>query len=1035
MFPLFTGDDRRQRRMNLGGASAAATHDELMQQAKAIRNERLQQRLRQEAVVTLQRWWRAQLNRKAMREELKERFDSDPSRIDAMRCLVLLKTDEDRLAIWSERTADLGQEHFAGLATGLHRESWIVLMRQVAIQLLRFVACHPDSKHTLPHLKIINALLDWTATDAIMGQNIVSYLLRNDYYLFLKQATERIPVEAKATSTALPLLVPLFTAPFTVSPVDSELYTTSFVQTVQYILTIPLLPNRLPLQSLSQFSARLPLHMIHLIVPVMQELTSTFPLQVRIHLLANLCTFMPPRYKVMKTVQTLEAYLELLTLLVVDLPASVFEAPSADSDVLQSSWIHGDDGDDEDDEDIQPIAGPSSSALPVPQTRPAPAIEVDAKTRARLRTLAASKHVSALLAATGAHPTTRLRLYAFFLALYTAWPTCRPDVLSGVLAGAGGGLVRELYRGHVRGTALVRDDGESGSTQVLADPAHASAWLPLIFLTDLYTQALLTMGDDEFFASRSPAAPSTSAVHRNPLTVDELVSFSRQLLNIAFTLYWSESVTSGGKAPEILISWEGVRDKVTKLLQAIHARDSRRPFTPPDHWLISSQLDMTSFVDAAVYEEQALSTDEDASPSTRHGGRALSKRQLAHLSPRLGVLNNIPFAIPFATRVEIFRQFVVNDMIAYAGSAHRFERATARTRTRVVVRRGNVASDGFDKLANTNLKGLVEITFVDLFGNEEAGIDGGGVFKEFFTSLCKEVFDTDRGLWLATKKNELYPNPHSYAKEPHSLDWYRFIGRILGKALYEGILVDVAFAGFFLAKWLGKQSYLDDLASLDLELYNGLLFLKNYDGNPEDLSLTFAVVEDNFGVAKTIDLIPNGSNTPVTRENRLQYIYLVCHYRLTKQIRPQSEAFFEGLSDMIDPKWIRMFNQQELQILIGGVNSPIDLDDLRSHTNYSGLYSDEEQTVTTFWKVVNSFDHEQRKALLRFATSCSRPPLLGFKELQPNFSIRDAGNDQHRLPTASTCVNLLKLPRYTSERVLREKLLQAITSGAGFDLS
>ena len=34
----------------------------------------------------------------------------------------------------------------------------------------------------------------------------------------------------------------------------------------------------------------------------------------------------------------------------------------------------------------------------------------------------------------------------------------------------------------------------------------------------------------------------------------------------------------------------------------------------------------------------------------------------------------------------------------------------------------------------------------------------------------------------------------------HSLNWYRFIGRILGKAMYEGILVDVAFAGFFLAK-------------------------------------------------------------------------------------------------------------------------------------------------------------------------------------------------------------------------------------------
>jgi ubiquitin-protein ligase E3 C len=95
-----------------------------------------------------------------------------------------------------------------------------------------------------------------------------------------------------------------------------------------------------------------------------------------------------------------------------------------------------------------------------------------------------------------------------------------------------------------------------------------------------------------------------------------------------------------------------------------------------------------------------------------------------------------------------------------------------------------------------------------------------------------------------------------------------------------------------------------------------------------------------------------------------------------------------------------MFNQQEVQILIGGVNSPIDLDDLRKNTNYGGLYDDNHETVVMFWnvsrficvssrrleivlidvlrisQVVNSFDQEQRRALLRFVTSCSRPPLL-----------------------------------------------------------
>jgi len=188
-------------------------------------------------------------------------------------------------------------------------------------------------------------------------------------------------------------------------------------------------------------------------------------------------------------------------------------------------------------------------------------------------------------------------------------------------------------------------------------------------------------------------------------------------------------------------------------------------------------------------------------------------------------------------------------------------------------------------------------------------------------------------------------------------------------------------------------------------------------------------------VARTIDLKPNGSNIPVTRDNRLEYILRVSHYRLTKQIKHQSDAFFEGLSDMIDPKWLRMFNQQELQVLLGGVNTPIDIEDLRRHTNYGGLFSDEQPTIRAFWKVVEGFDAEQRRALLRFVTSVGRPPLLGFGGLVPKFCIRDAGVDENRLPTSSTCINLLKLPLYKSERVLREKLLQAVFSGAGFDLS
>ncbi len=93
------------------------------------------------------------------------------------------------------------------------------------------------------------------------------------------------------------------------------------------------------------------------------------------------------------------------------------------------------------------------------------------------------------------------------------------------------------------------------------------------------------------------------------------------------------------------------------------------------------------------------------------------------------------------------------------------------------------------------------------------------------------------------------------------------------------------------AQWLGKQSFFDDLASLDPELYQGLIFLKHYTGDLEDLSLNFTVAQEEFGETQTIDIIPNGSNIPVTRENRLQYIHLVAHYRLTKHIKRQSNAY------------------------------------------------------------------------------------------------------------------------------------------------
>ncbi|KAG1720932.1 HECT-domain-containing protein [Suillus lakei] len=927
MLPLF-GDERR-REINLGGSSSVTTSQAaILNQARARRIERETVRKRQESAVTIQAWWRGITDARRVRQELREQFTGDITGLTGLRCLVLIGQDDNFLDRWAAEV--LSQGSLFGLVHGRDREHWLVLMRQVFFLLLRSVSNRPRSEQAVSCLQVLCTLLNPAFAVEALGSSgnqltvsITEYAVRHDLYQYLARSIQSIGPETKNAPT-LPFFVELVYLPLNTLERSSEAFLRCFQSFTIHILTIPLLPNRIPILSLTALSAKLPLSSLSVLSTSIVDLVSTIPLPSHVHLIANLYAILP--------LSSLKTYLQLMTASLSVLPVHALDLPSA-SDARAPAMSWADDGDSESEQ---------------PQKR--------------LQILPSPTHLNALLKAAQHDRGALPDLVSWLVNLCTVWPTRKDKVLGTLLLYGGGGLVREIYRDYVRNSPL---------------------------------------GKDENMSSLMGSSPTS-------LTLDELVAFSRALFNIAFALYWRDDQTKiqEGGVPGLNLRWVGVRDKITKCLQAIHARDSRKPFMPENHWHVSSQIDMNSFIDAA----NSSSTNS------------------SHTFPLgFGVLNNIPFAIPFETRVLIFRRFVEND---------KWNRnRDTRGRIDVSIRRGHIAQDGYDRLAEADLRAPIAITFIDQFGEPEAGIDGGGVFKEFFTSLCKEVFDTDRGLWLANKRNEIYPNPHSYATEPHNLNWYRFIGRILGKALYKSILVEVAFAGFFLAKWLDKQSFLDDLASLDPDLYQGLIFLKNYTGNVEDLALNFTVAIEEFGVAKAVDLIPDGSNVPVTRENRLQYIYLTSHYRLSKQIKLQSEAFFEGLSDMIDPKWLRMFNQQELQILLGGVNAPVDVQDLRAHTQYGGLYDNDEPTIQTFWKVMEDFDQEQRRLFLRFVTSCSRPPLLGFKQLNPLFAIRDAGSDEHRLPTSSTCVNLLKLPRYTSEKVLHDKLLQAISSGAGFDLS
>ncbi|XP_069070843.1 ubiquitin-protein ligase E3B isoform X2 [Pleurodeles waltl] len=512
--------------------------------------------------------------------------------------------------------------------------------------------------------------------------------------------------------------------------------------------------------------------------------------------------------------------------------------------------------------------------------------------------------------------------------------------------------------------------------------------------------------------------------------LEELVTISSFLNSFVFKMIWDGILENARKETQELFH------SVHGWLMVLYERDCRRRFAPDDHWL-----------------------RKDVKPSLLFQELDKDKKRAQLL------LQYIPHVIPHKNRVLLFRNMVTKEKEKLG----LVETSSASPHvTHITIRRSRMLEDGYEQLRQLSqnaMKGVIRVKFVNDLGVDEAGIDQDGVFKEFLEEIIKKVFDPALNLFKTTSGDErLYPSPTSYIHENY-LQLFEFVGKMLGKAVYEGIVVDVPFASFFLSQLLGHHhsifySSIDELPSLDSEFYKNLTSIKRYDGDISDLGLTFTYDEDVMGQLICHELIPGGKTMAVTNENKISYIHYMAHFRMHTQIKNQGAALISGFHSIIKLEWIRMFSTPELQRLMSGDNAEIDLEDLKRHTVYYGGFHGSHRVIIWLWDILaNDFTSEERAMFLKFITSCSRPPLLGFAYLKPPFSIRcvEVSDDQDtgdtlgsvlrgfftirkkepggRLPTSSTCFNLLKLPNYSKKSILREKLRYAISMNTGFELS
>ena len=209
------------------------------------------------------------------------------------------------------------------------------------------------------------------------------------------------------------------------------------------------------------------------------------------------------------------------------------------------------------------------------------------------------------------------------------------------------------------------------------------------------------------------------------------------------------------------------------------------------------------------------------------------------------------------------------------------------------VRRGEVFLDSFKSLY---FKSAEEVKYGKLsirFHGEE-GVDAGGVTREWFQVLARGMFNPNYALFIpvAADRTTFHPNRLSGINNEH-LMFFKFAGRIIGKALYEGRVLDCHFSRAVYKRILGKSVSIKDMETLDLDYYKSLLWMLENDIT-DIITETFAVESDDFGKKQIIDLVENGRNIPVTQDNKEEYIQRVVEYRLVGSVKDQLDNFLKG---------------------------------------------------------------------------------------------------------------------------------------------
>eukprot|EP00760_Papus_ankaliazontas_P010189 PhM_4_TR14220/c0_g1_i1/m.66571/K10594/HERC1; E3 ubiquitin-protein ligase HERC1 len=338
----------------------------------------------------------------------------------------------------------------------------------------------------------------------------------------------------------------------------------------------------------------------------------------------------------------------------------------------------------------------------------------------------------------------------------------------------------------------------------------------------------------------------------------------------------------------------------------------------------------------------------------------------------------------------------------------------------------------------------------------EGAEDVGGPFREHIAEMCNELMSAALPLFVPTPNNRYNTGtfrecyfPSQRCTSSLHMSYYHFLGQLMGGAMRSNEPL-----GLYLPSMFWKRIVRQPVTTHDLEAVDRMcLQCVEHVRNIEKEGVTHEAFDAMFATETfttqlcdetVVDLVEDGKQVPLTFDRRREYCDNMVACRLD-EARPQIEAIRAGLATVIPEYLLALLTWEDIEYRVCG-KPDFTVEELMNSTTYEGITKDDKRVVF-MWRVLESATPTDRRNFLKFVSGRERlpvrlrimpmhtpdaPPPASFGDTNVNTNSNTGSADRY-LPKAATCFFALELPDYSSEDVMREKLLYAITHCGDMD--